>query len=98
VQPNTWLVTTALCAIGLLISAGFTVAMVSGVGYLAIRKEAVAEIEDMYVNRDGVRVASRLSRTKAWLRSSPTAWVLRLTPAVGGLGWSGMLVYLLFFR
>ena len=39
------LVGIVLCLVGLVTSFGFAVALYSGVVYLAVRKEAVAEIE-----------------------------------------------------
>lgn len=84
-----------LCLVGLLTSVGFGIALNSGVAYLAMRKEAVAELEDMYINREGIRVVSRLFRTKPWLRRSPTTWVLRLAPVTGVVVWLGALVYLI---
>lgn len=83
-----------LCLVGLLTSVGFGVALNSGVAYLAMRKEAVTELEDMYLNREGIRVVSRLLRVKPWLRRSPTTWVLRLVPVAGTVIWLGALAYL----
>lgn len=92
------LVGIVLCLVGLVTSFGFAVALYSGVVYLAVRKEAVAEIEDAYLARNGIRVVSRMVRSKPLLRRSPTTWVLRLTPIAGMVLWVGALVYLLVSR
>lgn len=84
----------ALTLVGAITSLGFAVALRSGVSYLAIRKDAVTELEDAYVGQDGVRVVSRLNRARPWLRRSPTTWVLRLTPAAGLVIWLTTLAYL----
>ncbi|QSI47738.1 GNAT family N-acetyltransferase [Thermobispora bispora] len=92
---DTTLVGVVLCLIGIITSFGFAVALYSGVVYLAVRKQAVAEIEDAYINRDGIRVVSRMARVRPLLHRSPTTWVLRLTPIVGLVLWVAALVYLL---
>lgn len=78
--------TLALCGIGILTSATFMIALVSGTIYLGVRKEAVCELEDIYVNRNGVRIVSVFLR-RTLLRRSPTVWTLRLMPAAGLIGW-----------
>ncbi len=79
--------------IGVLSSLAFAVALVSGTTYLHVRKQAVCELEDIYINRGGVRVVSTLLRRPIF-RRSPTIWTLRLTPLVGVAGWIAMGLYL----
>lgn len=85
-----------LCLIGAITSLAFTIALTSGTVYLKIRKDAVCELEDIYVNRSGVRVVSMLNRRR-FLRQSPTTWTLRIVPSIGFLGWmtAGVLLILM---
>ncbi len=82
-----------LCGIGFLTSFAFAVALASGTIYLQVRKESLCELEDIYINRSGIRIVSAFMRRKL-LRRSPTTWTLRLTPVIGIAGWLAVSIFL----
>ena len=87
--------------LGLITSVGFAAALTAGVQYLQARKAVVTRLEDALVRIGGARVVTSvdgLGGSSRWLELSPTRHVLRLAPAVVGVGWIGALFIALLVK
>ncbi|WP_158675515.1 GNAT family N-acetyltransferase [Nocardia stercoris] len=88
-RPHLHAFLLGISGLGLLTSIGFTLTLIAGTHYLGARKHVVGALEDRLVEAGGIRVvtASPVGTDQAWLKRSPTRFVLRGIPILVGFAW-----------
>lgn len=79
-------------AVGSIMSMAFGIAIWYGIRYMHSRKDAVSSIERILVEHGGQYVVSSPGEKEAFLRVSPTMWMLRSAPILLFMVWIVMFI------